>query len=445
MPCPYLRLHYLTAGRSPVNHDKLNKFKDILLNPYWLVFSLTGIIIFFFALNRGGTNVFIWACSFFLLAHLVWGEFSLNTLPLLYWVALVACVALIFMSLAFSYEITHKDRIFRLIKMLIIIFTIHLTSRIITAEQAFGVFGAALALSVAWQFAARIIFGMPNGTWQNPHYLANFAILSLPLLFYYSRTAPKPYKYLFLVLIVMDIDPVLRNASRPAFVALVASTLFVVTFFTHSRYRYIGLSAISACFIILGITNYAGFFDTLKELIANISNEERVYIWKYSLEMLQDNSLSAWLVGNGIGSTYDVLQKYALPDPLYQAISFPHNFLIQILFENGIIGSVVVFGGLTFLMCLFIKLSKAAVDTSEHLFINCMIAVFLNCIIFTCLTVGFYSKYTLYPLGFIIGIAFVLAENSLDKSNDRKPWEPLPHLENSLNMNPLSENKTERR
>lgn len=425
MPYPYLRLHNRTAGRSPVNHDKYNKFKNILLNPYWLVFSLTGIFLFFFALNRGGTNVFIWACAFFLLIHLAWGEFTLNTLPLFYWVTLAACATLIVISLAFSYEITHKDRIFRLVKMLIIIFTIHLISRTVSTRRSFIIFGAVLALSVTWQFAARTVFGMPNGTWENPHYLANFVILSLPLLFYYSRMAAKPYNYLFLVLIVMDIDPVLKNASRPAFLALAASTLFVITFFTHSRYRYIGLLAVSGCFIFLGLTNYAGFFDSLKELVVNISNEERVGIWKYSLEMLQDNSLWAWLVGNGLGSTYDILQKYALPDPLYEGISFPHNFLIQILFENGIIGSVVVFGGLTFLMCLFIKLSNAAVDASGHLFNNCMMAVFLNCIIFTGLTVGFYSKYTLYPLGFIIGIAFVLAETTLYKRNGRPPWKAL--------------------
>ncbi len=36
--------------------------------------------------------------------------------------------------------------------------------------------------------------------------------------------------------------------------------------------------------------------------------------------------------------------------------------------------------------------------------------MFLNCLIFTSLTVGFYSKYTLYPMGFIIGTVFVLVK-----------------------------------
>ena len=248
--------------------DKAEKIKNILLNPYWLVVSLSGLFFFFFALDRGGTNVFIWANAFFLLNHLIWGDFSLKTIPLFYWMALAVCTVLILMSLVFSYEITHKDRIFRLVKMLVIIFAILLMSRTVATKQAFGIFGALLVLSVTWQFAARTLFGMPYGTWSNPHYLANFAILSVPLVFYYFRTAPKPYKYIFLVLIVMDIDPVFRNASRPAFLALVVSTLFVITFFTRSRFRWIGLSAVCVSFILLAVTNYAGFFDKLKELIA---------------------------------------------------------------------------------------------------------------------------------------------------------------------------------
>jgi hypothetical protein len=40
-------------------------------------------------------------------------------------------------------------------------------------------------------------------------------------------------------------------------------------------------------------------------------------------------------------------------------------------------------------------------------------AAFLNSLVFSGLTVGFYSKYTLYPLGFITGIAFVLADKTL--------------------------------
>ena len=386
--------------------------KDLFLHPYWLVFSLSGIYFFFFALNRGGVNVFIWAGAFFVLTHLIWGDFSLKDLSLRCWVVVAVCALLILMSLIFSFEGTHEDRVFTLVKMLAIIFCMLLTSRTAASTTAFGVFGSLLTLSVIWQFTAYIIFGMPYGTWSNPHYLANFAVLSLPLVFYYFRTVPSPYNILFLLLAVVDIDPVFRNASRPAFLALMVSSLFVITFFIRSRYRWIGLLAVVGSLILLSTTNYAGFFEKLNDMIVNVSNEERVTIWKYSWTMLQDNSPLAWFVGNGIGSTKDILQKYSTAYPLYKNINFPHNFFIQILFENGLIGSVLVFGGLAHLLYLFIKLAHTAVDPSVRLFVNCMMAAFLNCLIFTGLTVGFYSKYTLYPLAFIIGTLFVMLEKS---------------------------------
>jgi hypothetical protein len=393
-----------------MDRAKLDVIRHILLHPFWIILSLVGVFFFFFVLNRGGVYVFLWTGGFFLLAHLVHGGVSVKAIPLYHRLLLGICLSLVLLSLVFSYEQTDTHRLFRIGQMLVIVFCIGFINRTETARHAYKLVGTALTVSILWQFIARGLFKLPYGTWSNPHYLANFAILTLPLVFYYFMTVSKPYKFLFLLLFVLDIDPVFRNASRPAFLALFVSTVFVVTFFTRSRYRWIGLLTICSGLLLLAITNYAGFFEKLKELLATISNEERVHIWKYSMKMLQDNSAAAWLVGNGIGSSLEMLPKYAIPDPLYQNFSFQHNFLLQILFENGLIGTVLVFGGLTLLLVLFIKLSRSAVGASLHLLINCMMAVFLNCLIFTGLTTGFYAKYTLYPVGFIIGTLFVLAE-----------------------------------
>ena len=405
-------------------HMRSHAIKAILLQPYWVVFSLVGVLFFFFALDRGGTNVFIWSSGVFLLIHTVNGGYRIGNIPLNLRVLSAVAAILVMMSLVFSYEQTGIDRIVRIGKMLIIVFSIHFIGRTETAKHAYTLFGMVLTVSIIWQFLARTLFAMPYGTWSNPHYLANVAVLSLPLVFYYFRTVPTPYNILFVLLAVADIDPVFRNASRPAFLALVVSSLFVITFFTRSRYRWIGLLAVIGSLILLSTTNYAGFFEKLKDLIVNVSNEERVTIWKYSWTMLQDNSPLAWFVGNGIGSTKDILQKYSTAYPLYKNINFPHNFFIQILFENGLIGSVLVFGGLAHLLYQFIKLSHTAVDPSVHLFVNCMMAAFLNCLIFTGLTVGFYSKYTLYPLAFIIGTLFVMLEKSQNGPQTRQHYHP---------------------
>jgi len=397
-------------------HMRSHTIKAILLQPHWVVFSLVGVFFFFFALDRGGTNVFIWSCGVFLLVQMAYGDYRIWHVPRYLLVLSAVAAILVLMSLLFSYQQTGIDRIVRIGKMLIIVFSIHFIGRTETAKHSHTLFGLVMTVSIIWQFLARTLFALPYGTWSNPHYLANVAVLTLPLVFYYFRTVPAPYNILFVLIAVVDIDPVFRNASRPAFLALVVSSLFVITFFTRSRYRWFGLLAVLGCIILLSITNYAGFFEKLKELIANVSNEERVTIWKYSLTMLQDNSPLAWFVGNGIGSTLEILPKYAIPGTFYESFSFPHNFFLQILFENGLIGSVLVFGGLAYLLNLFIKLSHTAVDPTGHLFVNCMMAAFLNCLVFTGLTVGFYSKYTLYPLAFIIGTLFVMLEKSQNGS-----------------------------
>jgi O-antigen ligase len=409
------RYHLRHSRRQlPVNrariHIHFHTIKDILLLPHWVVFSLVGVFFFFFALDRGGTNVFIWSSGMFLLIHLLNGDYRIGNIPLCLRVLFAVAAIMVMMSLVFSYDQTGLDRIDRIVKMLIIIFSIHFIGRTETAKHASALFGLVMTISIIWQFLARALFALPYGTWSNPHYLANVAVLTLPLVFYYFRTVPTPYNILFAMLAVVDIDPVFRNASRPAFLALVVSSLFVVIFFTRSRYRWIGLLTLCGSLILLTITNYAGFFEKLKELILNVSHEERVTIWKYSWTMLQDNSPLDWFVGNGIGSTLEILPKYATPDTIYKSFSFPHNFFLQILFENGLIGSVLVFGGLAYLLYLFIKLSNTEVDPSMRLFINCMMVSYLNCLIFTGLTVGFYSKYTLYPLAFIIGTLFVMME-----------------------------------
>ncbi|MFZ0241199.1 MAG: O-antigen ligase family protein [Desulfobacterales bacterium] len=394
---------------------KLDAVRPILLHPFWVLLSLAGIFIFFFVLNRGGVNVFFWSGGVFLLVHLINGDYNLSTLLPYHWVLLGICAGLVSVSLVFSYAQTDSHRLFRIGQMLVIVFGIHFISRTKAVAHIYRLFGGILTVAILWQFLTRSLLALPYGTWSNPHYLANFAILTLPLVFYYFRTLSTPCNLFFLVLFAMDIDPVFRNASRPAFLALVASTLFVVAFLTRSRYRWIGLLAICGSLVLVGLTNYAGFFDKLKELAATLPNEERVHIWKYSIAMLRDNSPAAWLVGNGIGSSLAMLPKYALPDPLYQGFSFQHNFLLQVLFENGLIGTALVCSGLAFLLYLFIKLSRGTGAGPRRLFINCMTAVFLNCLIFTGLTVGFYSKYSLYPLGFVIGVLFVLAQEVRDE------------------------------
>ena len=339
-----------------MNRFKPGAIRSTLLHPGWLLLSLAGIFVFFFVLNRGGVNVFFWTGGVFLLGHMLHGDDDIETIPTHHRVLLGICASLVSISLAFSYAQTDVHRLFRIGQMLIIVFCIEVISRTDLSAHLYKLFGVVLTVSIVCQFLTRSIFSLPYGTWSNPHYLANFAILTLPLVFYYFRTAPKPYHIMFLLLFVMDIEPVFRNASRPAFLALVVSTLFVITFLTRGRNRCFGLLAIClVCFFwCLRTTPDFSINSRVDRGHAERGKSSDLDVFHYNAA----GQLTGGLAGRQRHRqfAYDVAEICG-SDPLYQNLSFQHNFLLQVLFENGLIGTVLVFGGLACCWYLFIKLS----------------------------------------------------------------------------------------
>ncbi len=268
-----------------MNRFKPGAIRSTLLHPGWLLLSLAGIFVFFFVLNRGGVNVFFWTGGVFLLGHMLHGDDDIETIPTHHRVLLGICASLVSISLAFSYAQTDVHRLFRIGQMLIIVFCIEVISRTDLSAHLYKLFGVVLTVSIVCQFLTRSIFSLPYGTWSNPHYLANFAILTLPLVFYYFRTAPKPYHIMFLLLFVMDIEPVFRNASRPAFLALVVGTLFVITFLTRGRNRLVRpAGGLHLLYLLVAAHELRRIFRQTQELAAGLPNEERVQIWKSSVK-----------------------------------------------------------------------------------------------------------------------------------------------------------------
>ena len=91
---------------------------------------------------------------------------------------------------------------------------------------------------------------------------------------------------------------------------------------------------------------------------------------------------------------------------------FPHNGFLQILFENGIIGLFVIFGGFVLLMFEFIKAYRSPTYEQTKFFLVTVFGVFW--IDFFCIIVNesFYSKYTQYSFSVIIGIMMALISKS---------------------------------
>jgi hypothetical protein len=89
---------------------------------------------------------------------------------------------------------------------------------------------------------------------------------------------------------------------------------------------------------------------------------------------------------------------------------FPHSFFLEILYLNGIIGFLLIFGGLSFLLVAAVITAKLDSGEKYGILLKCILVVYLIWIVLCSLNFPFYSKYSQYPLAFILGVLFVLLE-----------------------------------
>ena len=395
-----------------------NKIGEILTSGYWLLAALTGAFFSFFALNRGGVVVFIEVGFVFVLLNLITGQYKIKQIPATLWVTLAICLYLIISGyLSASHEVKTKYVMY-LVRMLFIVFTIHCLSLKKIDTRVYEFFPIIWCLSICWQFVAVKIFDMPFGTYTNPHYLSNFVISILPLIVYSFWTAKGRYKWLFILFALLACDLLLRTGSRTAFLAISFSVVFSLIFFIKSRTKWIGLLLVALAFTILSFSNYGGVADRVKDLLVNLATEERVYFWQSALEMLKKNNLIDWIFGNGIGSYRAVYPQYANLE--LRPFWFAHLHLIEILYENGFTGLLLVYGGLAGLFGLTINGLINTTNGTTSILIKCMLVIFLCWMIHSNLTFPFYSKYAQYPLGFILGTMLVLINPSNLSTQNRK-------------------------
>ena len=387
---------------------KLSAIKEILTSGYWLIACLIGAFFCFFALNRGGVVVFIDVGFCFVLLNLITGQYKIKQIPLRYQVALAICLYLIISGTLFASHHVRSNYVMYLLRMLFVVFTIHCLSLKNIDTRVYRYMPILWCLCICWQFAAVRLFGMPYGTYTNPHYLSNLVISTLPLIVYSFWIADGWYKWLFVPVALLAADMLVRTGSRPAILALTFSSLFILVFFIKSRIRWIGLLTIVVCFAFLYLTNYGGAVNHLEELIRNLRTEERVYFWQSALQMLEKNSVADWIFGNGIGGYRAAYPDFAAPQ--FKPFFFPHLHLLGVLYDNGIIGLLVVFGGLAAVFALTVKALKKATDKYNSLLLKCMLVIFMCWMIHSSLTFPFYSKYAQYPFGFILGTLLVLMD-----------------------------------
>lgn len=277
----------------------------------------------------------------------------------------------------------------------------------------FFIIACLFGLGVALQLSGLFYVDYKKSYFWNPHYLAQFCLLSL-VVFSLFFVGVKSWlsRFFFIMAILVSFYILIETQSRPAWLSL-----FVVSggmIGLHARgYKlaagfFLVVLVVSLLYWLFPVT----FGDRLNQLLFNILEEERVFIWRDSLAVFSDMSFREWFFGFGPGSSQSIIPEYM--DAEFSKIEFPHNFIIEIMIESGLFGLVlwsVIFVG------AFYYIGRAAELRGKYrpylLILFWGLAVQLG---FTSIIIPFYSKQVLLVLAPFLAIGFYLA--NLEFSGD---------------------------
>jgi len=397
---------------------KFEAIKALLTSKYWLILTLSGAFFAFFALNRGGVVVFIKLSFVFLIFNALFGEYKLKRISIFYWIACAICAYLLLESVLFYPKQSHFKWMVNLVHMLGVVFAIHCLSQKRINFRETTLFLIILSLAVCWQFIAHHLFKMPYGTFTKSHHLSSFVVLTLPMVVYSFFVTRGWYKFIFITVAIMDAELLLQTGSRPALIGIVLATLFVFIFLTRGRNRWYGMTMIFIIFAMCYITEYANMAPKIKELIINLPKEERVQIYSQAWNELKENSLKEWIFGHGIRRFTVIYTPDSFLKPTH--LVFPHFYFLEIFYLNGIIGVVLIFGGLAVLFASIVNAARQNQNRKISLLLKCLIIVFLSWLFHCGLTFPFYSKYSLYPLSFILGVLLILLKRNYPHDKEEK-------------------------
>jgi len=176
---------------------------------------------------------------------------------------------------------------------------------------------------------------------------------------------------------------------------------------------------IAASLLTAYISGFAVVKYRVNDLFVNWSQEERFVMALDALNMIKDSSVKEWISGHGIGSYRFYNQKYTTYNNI--TFNFPHNVFLQVLFENGIIGFIAIFGGLSCLVFNLWNISHQLQNQPAVFYLSVTVfAAFWVTFMYYCFANSIYAKYSIYPLSLIIGTFLALYRTGLGRIGSQR-------------------------
>ena len=395
---------------------------------HYLLLELAVLTSFFgFTVNPGSLGEFMRIAGSIFLFNVLTGNYRLKQLTQGHIIFFSAFMLLLVIHFLVPDATVHRRSVRYFLAFPWLIMAIHcLSIRRSTAEHKLPEFLylSAVILAVLIQFIAYQFFSTNEswGMYGNFHHFGYFASLTIPLLWYFLSLSKGRIRFFLALIILADMYLLLESSSRIAWLAFFSSIFLTLFIFFKTRQIVVGIVLFIIIFCLAAA--FSGFSDAgnrILDFFAQWRSEERIELWTDTLRLLSENSLQDWIFGHGIGSFRYHFEIFTNTSEASTSIYhvFPHNVFFQIIFENGFIGFSIIFSGIAWLLLSLWRGYSRLRDKNDRNLLIVTFALFWINLVYCGLTQSFYSKFSLYPLSLICGIAFVL----LEKASLNKPWQ----------------------
>lgn len=260
------------------------------------------------------------------------------------------------------------------------------------------------------QIVALYFLQKDYGTTKNPHYLAIFSAFFLVIAgFLAIKHKQLIHRYLLgLSSIILGVV-LIHTSSRPTWIGLLLSVALIAVCLRLKHAIFL-LIATSVLFTGLAVTNVGNFKSRCEDLIMHANTEERVTIWQDAWAMQNNSNIFEWAFGHGVNGFEQDFPHYSRYH-IRENVDFnsPHNAVLEVLYQYGIAGTLLVLAGLLSLYRFIISTYLRSRDDYSHAWIYLLLLMVVTVDIFTVgITMKFFVSTNLNILAVVTGICLYL-------------------------------------
>ena len=395
--------------------DLLKKLRIVGLHPLVIEAVLLGSFLSF-AFFPGSLRDIMRLGYVLFMIHLLAGEYRLRDLPLSHACLIGGVVSLLFLSLAPPHAQFHSRSLSYLWAVPGLVLLIHVHSRqsgdgFLLKLNSWRL--AVIIVAVALNLLAQFVNGQSSGFYRNLHHLGFFSSLMIPLLVYFALGMKKWGRILAAGSAFGAFFLLWQSSSRVSWLAFFTSVLVTIfVFFRKKQVLVLLVVLLTASVLTAMISGQEEIILRIDDFLADWQTEERLYLWSDTVDMLMQGNLSQWLFGRGIGSFryYFIHYDGLVAEHLKLFYTFPHNVILQSVFENGLIGSGIIAGLLIGFGAHLWRGTRKAVECRARRLYLLNFVGFWIVLLHSLLTHSLYSKYICYALSVIAGISLARLE-----------------------------------